>query len=292
MNHLQLISTFYIVDNFCKSFVPEYNKTLLETSKKKRIRTDCLSESEIITILLWFNSSGMNCFKHFYEHCYISLSSYFPELPCYERFVTIQKKAIIVMIAFLKHLTSLSERTGIYYIDSTPIQVCRNQRIPRHKTFKNMAQRGKTSMGWFYGFKLHVVTNNKGQITAFKLSTGNVDDRKPVIEMIKSLKGLMFGDRGYLGKELKKLLEELGIDLITKQKKKMKEIKMTETNKFLLSKRGIIETVFSKMKDYLHLAYTKYRSWPNFFMNILSCLICYSINPNKPKINLNRISMA
>lgn len=93
MNDLQLMSIFCIVDNFCKGFLQEFEKRLIVSGGRRR--TDCLSVSEIIMILLWFNMSGMNCFKHFYFNSFHTLKVYFPKLPRYKKFVNVQKKAFI-----------------------------------------------------------------------------------------------------------------------------------------------------------------------------------------------------
>jgi hypothetical protein len=292
MNSLQLTSIFTIIDDFCKEFLPAFEKTLIENSNiKTRNRKDCLKVSEIITILIWFNSSGMNCFKHFYHSFYEILKLNFPLLPSYDRFLTVQQKAFIPLIHFLKYLSSLSEETGVYYVDSTLIRVCHNKRIFNHKVFEGIAERGYSSVGWFFGFKLHLITNNLGQVMSLQITKGNVHDTLPLEEITKNLQGLLFGDKGYLGEDLKIRLKNKGINLITRLRQNMKKRKdyISETNKYLLNKRGIIETIFGKLKDYKHLVHTKYRSTTNFFMNILSSLCYYSLNPTKPKIDLNRI---
>jgi hypothetical protein len=295
MNSLQLTSIFTIIDDFCKEFLPSMEKTLVEyvERKRRRRRGNCLKISEIITILIWFNNSGMNCFKHFYHSFHEVLKLNFPLIPSYDRFLTIQQKAFIPLIYFLKYLSSLSEETGVYYIDSTLIRVCHNKRIFNHKVFEGIAERGYSSVGWFFGFKLHLIVNNLGQIMSFQITKGNVHDTLPLEEITKNLEGLLFGDKGYLGEDLKMRLKNKGINLITRLRQNMKKKKAedtSDTNKYLLNKRNIIETIFGKLKDYKHLVHTKYRSITNFFMNILSSLCSYSLNPKKPKIDLNRIA--
>ena len=83
-------------------------------------------------------------------------------------------------------------------MDSTTLKVCRNQRIHNHKVFKGLAERGKSSMGWFYGFKLHLIINDKGEILAFQLTPGNVADVSMVDMLSQEIIGKMFGDKGYI----------------------------------------------------------------------------------------------
>ena len=281
------------MDDFCKNILPEFRKKLIGDGKKLRVRSDCLLESEIITILIWFNLSGFKCFKHFYFSCKPDLQSHFPKIPCYERFVILQKKSFIWMNLFLRFLTEkTAQKTDVYYIDSTFLEVCKNQRIYRHKTFKGLAARGVSSCGWFYGFKLHLITNHLGEIVSFAITKGNISDQNMTTELAKKLSGFLFGDKGYLSAKTTAELLKHGLHLITKVRQNMKPKPISEANKFLLKKRGIIETVFGQLKDFRHLVHTKYRSKINYFTNVLSALLAYMLNPSKPRICLNRLGMA
>ena len=115
------------------------------------------------------------------------------------------------------YLISLSgQATGLFFVDSTPLKVCHSKRIHSHKVFKNIAKRGKSSTGWFYGFKLHVVVNDCGELVAFMITSGSVDDRKTVPEMCKDLTGKLIGDKGYISKNLFSELITHSLQLITK----------------------------------------------------------------------------
>ncbi len=294
MTEMQLTSIFCIIDNFCNQILPEFRKNLIGSVKRKtRIRTDCLSESEIMTILIWFNLSGMKCFKHFYFNNYYNLKLFFPELPSYQRFILLQRKVFVLMNILMKFLTEkTAKRTGIYYIDSTFLEVCKNQRIYRHRTFDGIAARGFSSCGWFFGFKLHLITNHLGDIVSFVITRGNVSDSKMTVKLSQNLQGFLFGDKGYLSVKTTKELLKQGLHLVTKVRSNMKPKPMSETNKFLLRKRGVVETIFGQLKDFRHLVHTKYRSAINYFTNILSALTAYMLNPNKPSICLDRIGVA
>ena len=141
--------------------------------------------------------------------------------------------------------------TGISFVDSTPIRVCRNQRIHIHRTFKGIAQRGKCSMGWFLGFKLHLICNEKGELLNFMITPGDIDDREPLKynAFVEFLYGKLVGDKGYIGKELFQRLFVNGIQLITKLKSNMKGTLMSVSDKLLLRKRAIIETVNDELKS-------------------------------------------
>jgi hypothetical protein len=293
MTELQLTSIFCLIDDFCKQFFYEFQKHLIGSKKKiRKPRNDCLSEAEIITILVWFNLSGYKCFKHFYLSFFNNLQLYFPKSPSYERFVILQKKAFIAMNIFMQFLAkNHSHKTDVYYIDSTFLEVCKNQRIYRHKTFNGLAARGMSSCGWFFGFKLHLITNHIGEIISFMITRGNVSDTTMTVKLSKDLKGFLFGDKGYLSNKTAQDLLKQGLHLITKVRANMKSKPISETNQLLLRKRGIVETVFGQLKDFRHLVHTKYRSVINYFINILSALIAYVVNPSKPSICLNRVGV-
>jgi transposase len=179
------------------------------------------------------------------------------------------------------------EKTGEYYADSTHFAVCKNQRIMRHKTFEGLAMRGKSSMGWFFGFKLHLVCNFEGQIIAVQITPGNEDDRKAFEDLVNrhGLKGKVYADKGYIGKDLFKRLWHNGLQLITGIKKNMQNYLFPWLDKLLLRKRFMIETIFSILKEEFNIRPNKHRSPTNFFVSLLAALVAYQIKPNKPKIN-------
>ena len=135
--------------------------------------------------------------------------------------------------------------------DSTPLRVCRNQRILIHKTFEGFAERGKCSMGWFFGFKLHLIINDKGEILNFMFTPGNVDDREPLKQgkFLENIKGKLCADKGYIGQALFENPFLNGIQLVTKVKNNMKNSLMSIADKILLRKRALIETVNDELKN-------------------------------------------
>lgn len=172
-----LVEIFVSVDEFCKIFIPEWNKRLIANGEKKRCRASRLSFSEIITILIMFQQSKYRNFKAFYiENSKINLKKEFPNLLSYNRFVELIPRVTVPLCAYLQSRRKASE--GIAFIDSTSVVVCHNKRIRAHKVFKGLAKRGKSTMGWFYGFKLHLVCNHNGELVSCQITPGNVDDKK------------------------------------------------------------------------------------------------------------------
>ncbi len=189
------------------------------------------------------------------------------------------------MTMFLK-LMRTGEVTGISFIDSTPVRVCKNKRIHNHKVFKDIAQRGKSTMGYFFGFKLHIVINEKGEIINFVITAANVDDRAPLKDesFIKNLFGKLYADKGYVSKELINNLFIDGIQLITGIRNNMKNQIMTMYDKIMLRKRSVIETVNDELKNICQIEHSRHRSPINFLTNMISGLLAYSFLPKKPRI--------
>lgn len=280
-NELAIINIFFKVDEFCKVFIPVWNKYLIENNRKRyKLRVDTLSESELITIEILYQLSGYKNFKEFYNNTvYFILKSYFPNIPSYKRLIDLKYKIMVPLLFYIQY--NRGTETGIYYIDSTPLPVCKNQRINNHKTFKGLAERGKTSMGWFFGFKLHLVINDKQEIMNIKITKGNVFDNQVIDDLSKDLKGKLFGDRGYISKKEKlKKLEERELILITKSRKNMKikqEDSLSEEDRSLLSKRNIIETVIGEIKRLTNICTTRIKNVYNYFVNILSSICAYQL---------------
>ena len=283
----KITEIFVKVDDFCIECEAELKKHRLETTNKRN-RPARLSESEIISILILFHFGSFRNFKHFYiNYVSIHLKPEFPELVSYNRFIELQSRCIIPLVLFIK-LKCLGKCTGINYIDSTPLRVCNNRRIHNHKVFRGSAERGHCSLGWFFGFKLHLIVNDQGELMSFYLTKGNVDDRdiKTLSCMTENLFGKLFGDKGYISKALSELLFQDGIQLITKVKKNMKAKPLSDMEKILLRKRAIIETVNDELKNICQIEHTRHRSINGFVLNVLAALAAYSFFPKKPSINI------
>lgn len=213
----------------------------------------------------------------------------FPHLPSYNRFVELMADVLQPIVAFME--SRCGKADGITFVDSTPLRVCQNIRIPRHKTFVDEAGRGKSSTGWFYGFKLHFTVNDRGDILSFCFTRGNVGDRQPVPFLAKGLLGKLFGDRGYISKKLTELLAEDHVELITTVKKNMKPKVLAVFDKLILRKRSIIETINDQLKNIFDLEHSRHRSLTHYFVNAVAGLIAYSYQEKKPSLNLRNCDL-
>ena len=283
---MSLIALFVDVDDFCQSFRAFLDGRRLGTSTVRRGPKCRLSLSEVMTLIIYFHQSSYRTFKAFYnDYAQVHLRSEFPHLVSYNRFVELMPGTLYPLCLYLQ--LHLGDPTGIAFIDSTPLPVCHNRRIKRHKVFADIAARGKSSMGWFYGFKLHLIVNDQGELLTFYLTPGNVDDRKPVPHMTRQLWGKLFGDKGYISKALFNELYERGLQLITGIRKNMQNRLMPLMDKVLLRKRTIIETINDQLKNISQIAHTRHRSVNNFLVNLVAGLIAYTHQPTKPSIKLS-----
>ena len=279
-----LVEMFCHVDDFCQAFEPHWVQKQLAAGIKRRRRPRQLCLSEIMTIIIHFHQFSYRDFKAYYqEHVAIYLRSEFPNLVSYARFVTLMQEPLLPLSGYLYSL--FGPCSGVSFIDSTPLVVCHNRRIPQHKVFAEVAARGKTSMGWFYGFKLHLVVNDQGELLACQLTPGNGDDRTPVPILSKQLFGKLFGDRGYISKKLcEQLWQDCQVQLITTLRKNMQNRLMVMSDKLLLRKRALIETIIDQLKNISQIEHTRHRSPINFVVNLLAGLIAYCHQPKKPAL--------
>jgi hypothetical protein len=266
---------FYLI------FEPTFNTSQLASATRRRHRQATLLLSEVMTIIVWFQQSGYRTFKDYYcqEVC-LHLRHEFPDLVSYNRFVELMLQALVPLCYYLQ--TRKGRTLGIAFIDSLPIAICHNRRIPSHKVFAKVAERGKSSVDWFYGFKLHLIVNDQGELLAFHLTPGNVDDRKPVPKMAKGLVGKLFGDRGYISQALQEVLSEQNLQLITKIKKNMKNRLLGVWDRLLLRKRVLIETINDQLKNICQIEHTRHRNRVNFLVNVIAALIAYTYKEKLP----------
>lgn len=269
-----LTTIFYYTDEFCKFFSQEAAKHTLENDSITHFQS-AMTLSEIMTIMIYWHQSGYKNFKSFYtKHVLVVFKKEFPHAVSYTRFVELMSYAALPLFVFAKCLGS--QCTGKSFIDSTKLEVCNNRRIYSHKVFKGLATRGKTSMGWFFGFKLHLVTDQYGNVIDFTVTTGSVHDsnKSAIDSIVQKIKGILIGDKGYVG--LFEHLYDQGIKLIHRLRSNMKNKLVTLEEKDLLRQRGsIIETTIGIFKEHLCLEHTRHRSPINFLCHIFSCIISY-----------------
>ena len=252
---------FCIIDEFCKHFDAENAGNLLEDNSgtKRGRRQASLSDSEIMTILLYFHFGTFRNFKHYYL-LFIkgTMKSYFPKAVSYNRFVELESRVFFQLMFFL-NLGAFGRCTGITFVDSTMIPVCHNLRRYANKVFKGIATDGKGTMGWCHGFKLHLACNDRGEIIAFVLTGANVSDKDPNVFKVlaKRLYGKLFADKGYISQKL-------------------------FYDRMMLRKRYIIETINDMLKNTAQIVHLRHRSVNNFVMNLISALGAYCFFDNKP----------
>jgi hypothetical protein len=281
----QILPLFSDIDDFCQSFEPAFKVKQLESGLRQRQRQTTLALSEVMTLIVWFQQSGFRTFKAYYlkEVCQ-HLRDEFPHLVSYNRFLELMPSALVPLCAYLQ--TRKGKTAGIAFIDSLPIAVCHNRRISSHKVFANLAERGHSSVDWFYGFKLHLIVNDQGELLAFYLTPGNVDDRQPVPKLAKDLFGKLFGDRGYISQKLQEVLSQQNLQLVTKIRKNMKQRLLTVFDQILLRKRALIETINDQLKNICQIEHSRHRSRANFCVNVVAALIAYTFKEKKPSLNI------
>ena len=287
---MSILKLFCDVDDFCQWLATREQAKLLGVTRQ-RGPAPRMSMSEVITILIHFHQSHYRDFKAYYrQHVSEHMRSEFPALVSYTRFVELIPSALPAICLYLR--VRFGQGTGVAFIDSTPLAVCHNRRIGRHRVFAEMATRGKSSMGWFYGFKLHLIVNDQGELLAVQLTPANTDDRKPVPQMAKRLWGKLVGDRGYLSQKLFEQLFAQGLQLITPLRKNMQNRLVVLEDKLLTRKRFIIETIIDQLKNISQIEHTRHRSTTNFLVNLIAGLIAYTWQPKKPSLHLSNKDMA
>ena len=285
MDELDLTELYCIVDDFSKEFQQQVFKHTLIGIPTKRHRR--MSMGEVLTIILAFQNSGFRTFKDFYNYCVCRyLTPYFPNLVSYSRFVRLMAEASFPL--YCLWIGMKGSCTGISFLDSTILTSCHIKRAAQHKTMATIAKKGKSTMGWFYGFKLHIVLNHLGEIVSFKLTSGNISDKKPVHDLLKDVFGNVYADKGYISKKLFTELFERGIKLVTAIKKNMKNKLICMYESLFLRKRSLIESVNNLLKNDHQILHHRHRSIWGFLTNVMASITAYSMRKNKPSLSLSK----
>jgi Transposase DDE domain. len=267
------------IQHFCKTkFTERSDYHLGKACVKRRNRSTMITKAHIIYALLLYQYSGYRCFKWFYFKEMLGHSAPV-RWPSYSWFLRLKKRVIGELFAYLK--SQNIRKTGVYYIDASALEVCHNKRISQHKTFKGKAERGRTSVGWFYGFKLHLIINDHGHLVDMCFTKGNCDERVALDKMGKHLTGTLCGDKGYISRKREHKLAKRGLRLLTKKRKNMQQTHLSQHEKEILKRRGIIETVFGILKESLCLHSHKIRSITGFIIQALAALTAYQLKATK-----------
>ena len=288
---MNIITLFCEIDDFFLAYEKWISTQCLPEMPpmETRGRPRNLHPSEVMTLLIAFHQSNYRTFKHFYlKHACVYWGAEFPNLVSYSRFVQL-KKEVLTLLTFYLGNPCLGECSGISFVDSTRLRVCDNRRISSHRVFADVAERSKTSMGWFYGFRLHLVINHTGDLLDVAVTPGNIDDRKPLRKFAERLHGSLYADRGYISKDLREELREQGVNLVYKVRKNMKPLDVSVSDEVLLKKRMLIESVIRELKTQMQLEHSRHRSFENFQVNVFSALIAYQLLENKPSLNIHEL---
>ena len=288
---MQIVSLFCEIDDFFLEYEVSYVSSRClpsESGCETRGRPRRLHPSEVMTILIAFHQSNYRTFKHFYlKHVCVYWRTAFPHLVSYSRFVE-RKKEVLTLLTFYLG-TRLGEYSGVSFVDSTRLRVCDNRRIASHRVFAGVAERSKTSMGWFYGFRLHLVINPTGALLDVALTPGNREDRKPLGTFAERLHGSLYADRGYISKDIREELHEQGVNLVYKVRKNMDPLEVSVSDEVLLKKRTLVESVIRELKTQMQVEHSRHRSFENFHVNVFSALIAYQLLENKPTLNIEEL---
>ena len=274
---------FVFLDDFCNEYDKFCSQNMLTDRREKKLtRVPSMTVSEVLTIMLLWHNSCYDTFKAFYLRELPRYKNEFPVLVSYQRFVELKKRCLPYLELLLHICIKNAIKTNIYFIDSTVLETTSDTYSVKAKYFQGKAAKGKKAKGYFIGIKMHLVINIHGEIISVQLTPGNVDDRVPVPELVNNLTGMIFGDKGYIKEELTKDLKEQGLKLITPIKKNMKPIKLTRQETLLLRRRPLIESSFNYLKNKLKLTHTRHRSFANFVVHTISCLVNYCVSSAKP----------
>lgn len=291
-NEENLYKIFLTADDFCTGY-DHYieSRGLSPQLKNSRRGPKCkMCDSEIMTILIFYHYSGFKCFEYYYRDLVLpKMGDYFHGLVSYERFVYLIPRVALQMNFLLQMIARNAQETGFYYADSKKLPVCDNLRIHSNRVFSGIAKRGKSSTGWFYGLKLHLVINNLGEIASAIFSPANVSDNQPDLlrKLLKHAKGLVFADKGYISKIFKELYED-GTKLVTRIRSNMKNKLVILEERYGLAKRAVIESVNDILMTVFDIDHTRHRSPVNAIVHAAAALVAYSFYPDKPSVKLPR----
>ena len=247
-----------------------------------------MSDAEVFTILICFHFNSYRNFKHYLTSVCGFWKDLFPKRFSYNRFIEVMPRCFVALTMFLR-LSCFGECTGISFVDSTCIPVIHNKRQYGMKVFKGFAVKGKSTMGWYVGFKLHLLCNEKGEIVNFVLTRANVDDRNDAVidTLTDRAFGKLYADKDYISQSLFGRLWSEGIHVVTGLRSNMRQRLMPLYDKIMLRKRSIIETVNDILKNVAQLVHTRHRSMHNFLMNLLAAMGAYCFFQSKPAVNFD-----
>jgi hypothetical protein len=254
--------------------------------KEEAGRKSTLTVPDLLTLGCMFVFSGIPTIKRFYEFALFTWQDWFA-FPKYQNFIAGMNKAVGLASICLQHLLKLFRlEYKAHALDSSALPVCRVKREYANKVCRGIAKKGYSTMGWFFGFKLHIVVSQEGYLLSVVITKGNVDDRFPVEKLVQDLKNcLIVVDAGYISQELQRTLLKKGIHLFYATKKNMKKL-MTVLQHCLLKSRQIVETVFSILKERMPMVSSLPRSVLGHFARYIFTLLGYQLKCLVKTVNL------
>jgi len=282
-----LYHIFDRIDDLLKAMSISLRRKLLADLKPKGGRPSGLSLPAILTLGIFRFATGVKDVKHYHRKLVSSYSQELGRIPNYGNFNALMNQATPYVIFLLEWIcySNKSTSNGAYFLDATSLKVCENKRIFDHKVCEDIAQRGKSSMGWFFGFKLHVVCDSLGRLVSLLITPGNTDDRKFVLKLLKGLKGLCVADAGYVSKKLMHELYEQGLLLLTDVRNSMKRL-MSEAQHAVLKLRQRIEGIFSCLKHRLKAEASIARSPLGYVSRCLYACLTFALSKELETIAL------
>jgi hypothetical protein len=254
------------------------DKSIKKINKAGRKPSLNLSELAIISIIK--SEYGIRTNKHLYKLLRDLFSNEF-NLPTYKNFICLMNKYAFVLYYLVQAILGANKDEShlVKFVDSTPVPVCKNIRIGRHKTMKDIAKISKSTTGWYYGLKLHVVKDYDHKLVYVALTLANVDDRKELKKIFQYFKGsgsLFVTDKGYLSEEMKQLAKESGNYLLTGVKSSPDQKGLASwLDIHLIHNRASIETIFSVLKERLGLVSTIPRSVQGYIAHYINTIFGY-----------------
>lgn len=276
-----LLLIFCFVDDFIKGILENIKFALTRPNHNAPpTKKHNLSIAEIVTLCIFRFFTGIRNWKDFYRHVKSYHAKDFPNLPNYQNFICAANNlsgfAAILTQGFMQIFKNGTSVEDLKFVDSTRLRVCDIKRELSHKVAKNIATKSKSTMGWFYGFRLHIISNELLQILSFKIATATVDERVALEMMWKDIFGIIIADAGYIGKEWKDKAQEIGKNLFAAVRANMKKI-MTEAQHHLFDLRQKVEVVFSVLKLRFGLETSLPRSELGYLAHYLWCITAYQL---------------
>lgn len=282
----KLVSLYIEIDDLLLDYT-NCNQSHCILGHKPRGRKLGLSPSEIATILVFYQLSGYKTFQYYYEQLILGeFNHYFPKAPGYKHFLSLIHKCLPVLVLWMLRSCEKALKTGCYFIDATKLPVCHIHRQSQNRVFKDIAAKGKTSTGWFFGLKLHLVINQFGEIVKFALTAGNVADNNHNLlrYLLGNLQGKCAADKGYYTKLFDEFVKQ-GLQLILKPKKNRKnQYPALPKDVSLSKKRALIESVNDILKTVCNLEHTRHRKPENAATHFMAALIAYQHLDKKPSV--------